>query len=148
MPIPPFDAYGLLPPGVHNCDLAEIAERFGRFRKSDRRQLLMHRLRTFVNEARATLKSGSIIVDGSFVTDIDEPNDIDLIIVSHVNWLGIRQVKPSYYNVLSKRRLAKRLGFDLVFAEVDSDDLRHALDFFQMVKGERDRLKGLLRIEL
>jgi hypothetical protein len=27
--LPPFDQYGLLPPGIHRCTVDELVERFG-----------------------------------------------------------------------------------------------------------------------
>jgi len=44
MPIPELDARGLLPEGIHPCSMSEIAQRFGRFQRSDRRCRLFERL--------------------------------------------------------------------------------------------------------
>jgi hypothetical protein len=72
--IPDFDEQGYLPPGVHGATLDEIAERFGR--ESELRQVEMESLRWLVDLAR---RAGvlRIVVNGSFVADVYEPNDVD-----------------------------------------------------------------------
>lgn len=72
--IPAFDDQGYLPPGIHGATFDEIAERFGS--ESELRQVEMESLRWLVDLAR---QSGvlRIIVNGSFVTDAYEPNDVD-----------------------------------------------------------------------
>ena len=76
--IPPFDASGCLPPGVHAATLAEVEDRFGR--QSDLRRVQMESVRWMVNLAR---RAGvqRIVLNGSFVTDIMEPNDVDCVLL-------------------------------------------------------------------
>jgi hypothetical protein len=81
MPIPAFTDEGLLPEGVHDGSLAELQEPFGQFQGTDIRRRLFERLEKFVNQAAATRLVAAIIVDGSFVTAADSPNDIDLIVI-------------------------------------------------------------------
>jgi hypothetical protein len=72
--IPDFNDVGYLPPGVHVATLEEIAARFGR--ASEIRRAQMDSMRWLVELAR---KAGAvrIILNGSFVTDAFEPNDVD-----------------------------------------------------------------------
>jgi hypothetical protein len=72
--IPAFDDQGYLPPGIHRATLDEIAERFGR--EAELRQVQMESLRWLVDLARRAGVS-RIVVNGSFVTDTYEPNDVD-----------------------------------------------------------------------
>jgi len=76
--IPPFDDSGGLPPGVHAATLAEIDERFGR--TSELRRVQMESVRWMIELAR---RAGvqRIILNGSFVTDIMEPNDVDCVLL-------------------------------------------------------------------
>ena len=78
MPIPPFDEHGLLPPGVHPATLEEIEERFGR--QSEERRAQMESLRWTVDLAR---RAGvwRIVINGSFVTHVVEPNDVDCVLL-------------------------------------------------------------------
>jgi hypothetical protein len=72
--IPPFNDQGYLPPGIHGATLDEINERFGR--ESEVRRVEMESLSWLVDLAH---RAGvlRIIVNGSFVADVFEPNDVD-----------------------------------------------------------------------
>ncbi len=76
--IPPFDDSGFLPPGVHPATLAEIEARFGR--GSELRRAQMESVRWMVDLA---LRAGvqRIVLNGSFATDIMEPNDVDCVLL-------------------------------------------------------------------
>ncbi len=76
--IPPFNDSGFLPPGVHHATLAEIAERFGG--PTELRRVQMDSVRWMVDLA---LRAGvqRIVLNGSFVTDIMEPNDVDCVLL-------------------------------------------------------------------
>ena len=72
--IPPFDDSGCLPPGLHGAALAEVEARFGS--QSEIRRVQMESVRWMVDLAvRAGVQR--IVLNGSFVTDIMEPNDVD-----------------------------------------------------------------------
>ena len=76
--IPPFDDSGFLPPGVYPATLAEIEARFGR--QSELRRVQMESVRWMVDLAvRAGVQR--IVLNGSFVTDIMEPNDVDCVLL-------------------------------------------------------------------
>jgi len=76
--IPPFNESGFLPPGVHRAALAEVEERFGR--GSEIRRVQMDSVRWMAELAkRAGVER--IILNGSFVTDIMEPNDVDCVLL-------------------------------------------------------------------
>src|SRR5947208_2876680 len=76
--IPSFDDFGRLPPGVHPATLAEIEERFGR--ENELRRIQMESVRWMVDLAvRAGVQR--VIPNGSFVTDIMEPNDVDCVLL-------------------------------------------------------------------
>jgi hypothetical protein len=77
--IPPFNETGVLPPGVHAATLAEITARFGV--QSELRRVQMDSIRWLVELA---IKAGvqRIVLNGSFVTDIMEPNDVDCVLLA------------------------------------------------------------------
>lgn len=77
--IPDFDADGFLPPGVHPATLEEIADRFGQ--SSELRRVQMESIRWMLEVAR---RAGvrRIVLNGSFVTDIIEPNDVDCVMLA------------------------------------------------------------------
>lgn len=76
--IPSFDENGYLPAGIHSASLEEIAVRFGR--QSEVRRVQMESLRWLVELAR---RSGvlRLVVNGSFVTETLEPNDVDCVLL-------------------------------------------------------------------
>ena len=74
MAIPDFRDDGYLPMGIHPATEAEVSERFGK--GNVQRAVLMNRLSTWLAQASA-VKAVRFLVDGSFVTAKDEPNDVD-----------------------------------------------------------------------
>ena len=76
--IPEFNDRGYLPLGVRGATMDEIAERFGR--PSELRRVQMESLRWLVDLAR---RAGvrRIVINGSFVTDVPEPNDVDCVLL-------------------------------------------------------------------
>jgi hypothetical protein len=77
--IPPFDESGFLPPGVHTAALDEVEGRFGR--QSELRRVQMESVRWMVELAVRTGVQ-RIVLNGSFVTDIMEPNDVDCVLLT------------------------------------------------------------------
>ena len=76
--IPPFDEHGYLPSGIHPATLDEVVARFGC--ESEIRRVQMQSLRWLVDLAR---RAGvlRLIINGSFVTDVLEPNDVDCVLL-------------------------------------------------------------------
>jgi len=125
--IPPFDDAGCLPPGVHPATLAEIEDRFGR--ASELRRVQMESVRWMVDLAiRAGVQR--IVLNGSFVTDIMEPNDVDCVLL----------MADSEADAAAEDELLKGLPF-LEIALVGPDDfnelvrLTFATDRHGMPKG-------------
>ena len=76
--IPLFDDSGVLPPGIHPATLPEIEARFGS--GSELRRVQMESAQWMVELAvRAGVQR--IVLNGSFVTDIMEPNDVDCVLL-------------------------------------------------------------------
>jgi hypothetical protein len=77
--IPPFDARGCLPAGVHAATLDEVAERFGQ--ETELRRVQLESLRWLVEQARQG-RIGRFIVNGSIVSSVPEPNDVDCVLLA------------------------------------------------------------------
>jgi hypothetical protein len=146
MPIPAFTSEGLLPEGVHDCSLTELEERFGQFQTSDIRCRLFERLTRFVHQAAATGLVSAIILDGSFVTSKDNPNDIDLILVLRAGHDLAAVLRPFEYNVISRRQISREFGFDMLLTQEGHSDVAEAIAFFSQVRKRVDVRKGMLRI--
>ena len=76
--IPDFNEHGYLPPGLHPASLDEIEERFGG--TSEVRRVQMESVRWLVDAAmRAGVRR--VVLNGSFVTNALEPNDVDCVLL-------------------------------------------------------------------
>lgn len=148
MPIPRLDENGLLPLGVHDCSMDELEVRFGGFQGIDQRSQLMAKLEGFLAEARTSGIVREVLVDGSFVTGKAVPNDVDLIVVVAENHDFASDLLPLAYNVVSKRRVQRRYGFDILVAREGSVEYDKWVQFFQQVRLEPAIGKGILRVRL
>ena len=146
MPIPELDDNGCLPPGVHDCSVAELKDRFGRFQGSDRRPKLIERLEAFVADAQRAAIFAEIIVDGSFVTSKPDPGDVDLLLVLQPEHDFLASLPPAHYNLVSQRRVKRRFGFDILVARSASAERTNYVELFLEVRGRPDLRKGMLRI--
>ena len=146
--IPAFNEHGLLPAGLHDCTVEEVRQRFGVFAGTDHRVHLFARLQSFINEARASGLVVSLLLNGSYVTAKPDPNDIDLVVVVSGEHDLSADMLPAQYKVVSKKRVKKRFGFDIVAVREGGSEYADAVAFFQQVRGQPGRKKGLLRIVL
>src|SRR5437773_7825005 len=76
--IPAFRPHGYLPEGLHAASEADVTFRFGS--TSPRRRRLAMRFRRWIELARL-VRARRLLIDGSFVTSKQEPNDIDAVIL-------------------------------------------------------------------
>jgi hypothetical protein len=148
MPIPELNSDGLLPSGIHDCTIEEVRQRFGRFQWSDRRPNLFKQLQEYFDELQGTDIAESLIINGSFVTEKSDPNDIDLILVLRDEFSMSSPIRPFEYNLLSKRRVRRRYGFDVFPTWKQIETYQEMIDFFRQVKEKPELQKGILRIYL
>jgi hypothetical protein len=79
---------------------------------------LTKRLRAFVDDARRSGIASAVVVDGSYITAKDEPEDIDLIVALRPDFDLGQVLRPFEYNIRSRRMIKHLYRFD-VFVEVD-----------------------------
>ncbi len=151
--IPDFED-GVLPEGVHDCTLDELERKLGHPGATDQRDRLTKKLREFVKEARLAGFVVALVVNGSYVTAKDRPDDVDLIVCLRPDFDLAQELRPFEYNVCSRRMVKKLYKFDVFVAPDGSDEYRRLVDFFAQVRKtdpepytSRAR-KGLLRITL
>jgi len=143
--IPPFDADGDLPPGVHEAVWLEFKERFCNFARSDQRVTLCQRIEQMVDEARASQVVERIIFGGSFVTSEAEPNDFDCVIVLEpkVQYEGLQ---PFQRWVADAREASRRYRADAFVVRANQSTLPVYLDFLAI---NRDGKRvGLVEVRL
>ncbi|NOT02816.1 MAG: hypothetical protein HOP29_19630 [Phycisphaerales bacterium] len=156
--MPPLTEYKLLPEGVCTLTLAQVERLFGSFQRSDRRVKLYQQLSEYVTELRQAKLNVSLIVNGSFVMPaVDDPEDIDLILVLPRDWDSQADVRPFEYNLLSKRAIKRKYGFDVFVVRDGSPEEREWIAFFTQINVKWcqpphdlpiDCKKGLVRITL
>ena len=148
MTIPELSADGILPAGIHDCTVEDIATTFGAFQESDQRPQLLKRLREFLESVKQSELASSVIVDGSFVTSKAKPSDVDMVLVLKEEHDFAADLRPFQYNVLSSRNVRKKYSFDLLVAGENSDTYTEYVKYFQQVKGQPEKTKGVLRVTL
>jgi hypothetical protein len=79
MPLPDFNELGDLPEGRHSATLSEVAARFGS--GTPQRRAVTDRLRRIYELAVAAGHLDRLVVFGSYVSDVAEPNDVDVVLV-------------------------------------------------------------------
>lgn len=147
MSIPSFDVYGLLPAGVHDCTLAEIEATFAS--NAHRSRLYWDFASCLENELRPRFNA-PVYVDGSFVTNVDSPNDIDVVIDMTQASREERQQGLRFWH-LNRKRLMVRYRVDFWLNVLGGQDM---IVFFQGLKARtarfadlrEDHRKGILRI--
>jgi hypothetical protein len=76
MAIPDWNDFGVLPDGIHDCNVDELRDRLG---YNEHRAALMEGLERTLEWLQTMPPIHSLIVDGSFVTDKAMPGDIDAV---------------------------------------------------------------------
>ncbi|MDQ3754380.1 MAG: hypothetical protein M3371_06575 [Acidobacteriota bacterium] len=106
MPLPPFDAHGDLPAGVHQATLAEVISQFGH--GTPQRQLVTPRLKRIYELARRTGKLERFVIFGSYVTAKLDPNDVDIILIMRDDFREhdyTEEVLPIFNHLRAQREL-------------------------------------------
>ena len=136
MAIPQFDEHGLLPAGVHVCSMAEIRRRFG---WNDYRQKLADQLDTLLTREIRPAFREPFDVDGSFVTDKEEPSDVDVV-------LDLRDAtdQQQFRGLILMRD--RQVSFQDTYGVdfwINLPGINNFSDFFQYVGVKTSRFKGL-----
>jgi hypothetical protein len=78
--LPSFNYHGFLPEGIHRTTLQEMKERFATNRG---RESLYERLQNFLDWAVTTGQFSRAYINGGFITNKPDPEDIDVILQTH-----------------------------------------------------------------
>jgi hypothetical protein len=141
--IPDFRDDGYLPDGLHMATEADVTFRFGS--STPRRRRLILRLRRWLELSRLT-GARRFLVDGSFVTAKEEPNDIDAVVLLADDFeLQISQGLDAALE-LEEMLLTRRP--EEIFAAEDVRDWNDWVEFFGRTRESDGRRKGLVEIEL
>ena len=142
-PIPPIGADGYLPEGVHLCSEADVIFRFGS--SSRRRRRLALRLRRWIELGRQ-VGAKRLLVDGSFVTAKEEPQDVDTVILLPQDFTQqLEQENPPALE-LEEMLLTRRP--EEILAADEEPDWEGWVAFFSLTRESDSRRKGLVEVPL
>lgn len=143
--VPPFEPSGQLPPGVHTASWVVITQHFG---------INAHRLRLlagFLEAAQILQTAGCrwVLLNGSFVTSKEFPNDIDACYDDEfLDYDLLEALEPALLEFANARAAQKaRFGCEFFPARAVADRAGRAFqDFFQ--RDRHDQPKGIVKLEL
>jgi hypothetical protein len=144
--LPPFNADGNLPAGVHRADWDAVMKRFS---WTERRLELLSGLETALKPLREA-GCRRVYLNGSFVTAKDEPGDIDVAWdPSGVDVDHLLELEPVFGDFADRRTAQKaKFGCEFFPASFTADVAGNTfLDFFQIDKETGDA-KGIVELEL
>jgi hypothetical protein len=141
--IPDFRDDGYLPEGLHAATEAEVTFRFGS--GTPRRRRLILRLRRWLELSRLT-HALRFLVDGSFITAKEEPNDIDAVVLLADDFE--QQVASGSDAALEFEEALLTRRPEEIFAAEDTRDWNDWVEFFSRTREADGRRKGLVEIHL
>lgn len=132
----------VLPPGVHDATMGEIAERFAA--NSQRRRLFAGLEKGIEVLRNAGCKT--VYLDGSFITGKPEPEDFDACwVTTGVDDTRLDPVLLDFDNKRQKQK--KKFGGEFFPSGALTDGQHTFVEFFQR-DTYTDEAKGIIRIEL
>lgn len=141
--IPPFRADGYLPEGLFLSSEAEVLFRFGS--ASRRRRFLVNRLRRWIELVRQ-VHGKRFLVDGSFVTAKNAPDDIDAVVLPPFDFQ--EQVRMAIEAAVELEEMLVTRRPEEIFAAEDDEDWDDWIEFFSRTREADSRRKGLVEIRL
>ena len=141
--IPPFRNDGYLPDGVHSATEAEITFRFGA--SSKRRRRLTIRVRRWIDLSRQ-IGARRLLIDGSFVTEKRDPNDVDAAMLLPSDFEQLIQSGNEAALELEDMLLTRQP--EEIFAAEDDADWYDWVEFFSRTREADGRRKGLIEVRL
>jgi hypothetical protein len=113
--------------------------------KQPRRRRLALRLRRWVSLARQ-VRARRLLVDGSFVTETQNPNDVDAVVLLPGDFL--QQITWGVDHALELEQMLLTRRPEEIFAAEDESDWNDWVEFFGRTREFDGRRKGLVEIQL
>ena len=124
MPIPPFRQDGWLPVGHYTAEWDEVLLRFGG-RPESRRATLTAKLLELYQALQVAGVSGTILLDGSYISEKTEPEDFDVLIVGPADLQMRKDMEPNLASLLDAGT-AEAQGYSLFFV-TEASPMRKAI---------------------
>ena len=142
--IPDFNSEGYLPPGIHDCTLHELEERFTFNLK---RKILFEGLIRLIHKL-GSIHCKVVYIDGSFVSSKQLPSDVDVCFeCAEEHWEFAILMIGDFWK--DQEKFQKEFGCNIFPSNLftDGGGKLYYLDFFQRIKNT-DIPKGILKIKL
>ncbi|MDQ8141821.1 MULTISPECIES: DUF6932 family protein [Chryseobacterium] len=139
----------LFPPGFHTISIDEINQIcVTNFPRNDKRKELFDNFLKFLKHLEMVNSKFEIWVDGSFTTEKEEPEDIDILII--YDELHLKTLAPGEINIINSlfnRSLSKiRFNLDVLLCEKNDINQRsYWRGWFGFSRSEQ--LKGIAKFE-
>jgi len=140
MTIPPLNEYGLLDEGIYECTTEQIAAQFV---FTETRKTLWNNFCTFIERANHKRLFCAVYLDGSFVSNKPEPQDIDIVLEfcpmpfpNNVDWSELQKV------ALQRENIKDMYALDVAVAPMTQND-NDFRSFFQYIRLEQALKMGL-----
>jgi hypothetical protein len=151
MPLPEFEPNGLLPEGQWPATEEELRPRFG---TNAPRQRLLQGVSIVLGAARQVPNCVAVVIDGSFVTDKDVPDDVDVVLcVTGELYAALAALSVGAYAwLLDAESVWDTHGVHVHFEDAHED----LVSFFQTLRPEEailrnvapDKRRGVVRVAL
>lgn len=132
--LPPFDERGCLPEGIYNPSVQDFLERFVNI--TERRKELFEKYQQFTKLCNDAKGIEQHYVDGSYVTNKEEPGDIDLLITFNDDVYDSEDSYNKYFEITrNQNKMKEDYGVHVFYTKNTSDsdplDMQH---FWEMKK--------------
>lgn len=145
MPIPAFRPDGWLPEGHHPAAWDEVVATFGG--SGEGRRAALTRALLDLRDALAALGvTGSLLLDGSYISDKPEPGDFDVLLIGPPDIQSRKDTEPALSDLLDAERAERERGCSLYFAPEDSPVLEILRTLWDETK--RGVAKGCVEVRL
>ncbi|WP_296894305.1 DUF6932 family protein [uncultured Methanobrevibacter sp.] len=137
--LPPFDERGCLPEGIYNPSVEDFMERF--VKVTERRKELFGKYQQFTKLCNDAKGIEEHYLDGSYVTDKEAPNDIDLLILFNKEVYESDETYEIYFEMSHDQKKMKEVyEMHAFFVEKpqDSDPVEIRVN----LQHEIDKIKG------
>ena len=137
--LPQFDERGCLPEGIYNPSVEEFMERF--VNVTEHRTKLFRKYQQFTKLCNDAKGIENHYLDGSYVTDKENPNDIDLLILFNKDVYETDETYEIYFEMSHEQEKMKDLyGVHTFFVEKPQDD--DPVEIKVNLQHEIDKIKG------
>lgn len=117
----------LLSPGLHDMALSDLDNHFvSSFGQSQTRGALVNNLKRYIEALRQFGISFELWIDGSFATDKENPNDVDIVVFGSKTDIDNlpTTMKDALSAVFDRVNIRQTLGCDVLFTIAEDQTMR------------------------